>query len=121
MYWKLSILGFIFMVFVFLKVKRRVFSEAKSIFWMLAGLVATVLPLYPVVLVKVSEALGVLYAPSILFTLGIGFVCLIVFRQEQDISILTEHVKELAQRNALLQERISRLDRGVPDSEAGDI
>ena len=63
-----------------------------------------VLSIFPILFIKLSHLLGVDYPPSLLFLFGILFVVFVTFRQEGEISQLDERVKELAQRNALLEQ-----------------
>ncbi len=65
------------------------------------------LSLFPVIFIKLSLLLGIVYPPSLLFLLSIVFVVFVSFRQDQEISQLSERVNELAQRNALLEQAIS--------------
>jgi hypothetical protein len=107
MYLHFSIIGFAFICYVLAKVNRNQFSEGKSIFWVMGGILMLVLSLFPILFIKLSHLLGVVYPPSLLFLFGILFVVFVTFRQEEEISLLDERVKELAQRNALLEQALS--------------
>jgi hypothetical protein len=107
MYLHFSIIGFAFICYVLAKVTRNQFSEGKSIFWVMGGILMLVLSLFPILFTKLSHLLGVVYPPSLLFLFGILFVVFVTFRQEEEISLLDERVKELAQRNALLEQALS--------------
>lgn len=110
MYWNylyFSVIGIFFVVYVFKKVKRNEFSEGRSIFWIAGGFTMLCLSLFPVIFIKLSLLLGIVYPPSLLFLLSIVFVVFVSFRQDQEISQLSERVNELAQRNALLEQAIS--------------
>ena len=106
MYWHFSIIGVVFIWYVLVKVTRNQFSEGKSIFWIVGGVVMLILSLFPILFIKLSQLLGVAYPPSLLFLFSILFVVFVTFRQEEEISQLNERVKELAQRNAILETRI---------------
>jgi hypothetical protein len=111
MYYHLSVLGLLFVIYILFKVKNKLFSEVKSFFWIIGGLLVVILPIYPDIITTVARLMGIEYAPSVLFLLGIIFIIFIVFRQEQDVSNLNERVKELAQRNSLLEERLRCLEK----------
>jgi len=77
------------------------------------------LSLFPVIFIKLSSLLGIFYPPSLLFLLSIVFVVFVSFRQDQEISQLSERVNELAQRNALLEQEVGRFsaeERGKQDN-----
>jgi len=112
MYWNylyFSVIGILFVVYVFKKVKRNEFSEERSIFWIVGGITMLCLSLFPVIFIKLSSLLGIFYPPSLLFLLSIVFVVFVSFRQDQEISQLSERVNELAQRNALLEQEVGTL------------
>jgi len=67
------------------------------------------LSLFPIIFIKLSSLLGIFYPPSLLFLLSIVFVVFVSFRQDQEISQLSERVNELAQRNALLEQEVGTL------------
>ena len=122
MYWNylyFSVIGILFVVYVFKKVKRNEFSEERSIFWIVGGITMLCLSLFPVIFIKLSSLLGIFYPPSLLFLLSIVFVVFVSFRQDQEISQLSERVNELAQRNALLEQEVGRFsaeERGKQDN-----
>lgn len=115
MYWHFlyfSVVGILFIIYVFKKVKRNQFAEEKSIFWIAGGICMLCLAIFPVIFIKLSLLLGIAYPPSLLFLLSIIFVVFVSFRQDQEISLLSERVKELAQRNALLEHTVNNLRSG---------
>jgi len=104
-----SVIGIFFIGYVFNMVKRNEFAEGKSIFWIAGGVTMICLAVFPIILVKLSLLLGIVYPPSLLFLFSIVFVVFVSFRQDQEISLLSERIKELAQRNALLEHAINTL------------
>jgi hypothetical protein len=99
------------MIFVYDKVKKRKLSEKESIFWMLGAVTILILSIFPNIIIELANLLHIDYAPSLLFLLGIVFVFLLVFRLTIYVSTLKEQVKELAQRNAILESRITQLEK----------
>lgn len=99
-------LGVIFIIFIFSKVKKKIFSERESVYWMLGAIFVLILSIFPKLLDSMSVFLGIYYPPSLLFLVSILFLIIIVFRQSIQISSLNEKVKELAQREAILEQRI---------------
>jgi hypothetical protein len=101
-------IGLAFIFIILRKVKGNLFSEEKSLFWILGGLGILILSIFPYLFVPISELLGIDHPPSLLFVLTSLFIIYKLFRQEQEISLLNEQVKELAQLNALLEEKIGQ-------------
>lgn len=85
------------------------FEEGKGMFWLLGGVAITLIPLFPEFVVNIANLLGVDYAPAFILLMGVIFSMFIIFRQDQDITSLKERVKELAQRNALIEEELRKL------------
>lgn len=110
MYWYISIFGFFFVAYVFIKVRNKLFSEMKSFLWISAGFITLVIiPLYPKLITIAAKILKIEYPPSVIFLFGILFILVIVFKQEQDIFLSREMIKELTQKNAIIDEKIRRL------------
>lgn len=107
------LLGSLSIITIFMKVRKKLFSEEKSLFWMFGGIILLILSICPILLDKTASFLGIAYGPSLLFLLSTLFVIYIIFRQEQDISLLNERMRELAQRNALLEARIRLQERDI--------
>lgn len=102
------VIGIIFILNILRKVRKNVFSEEKSLFWISGGIGILILSIFPQLIDYLSNWLGIYHPPSLLFLLSSLFIIYKIFRQEQEISILNERVKELAQRNALLKEKIEK-------------
>lgn len=106
-----AIIGLIVILYVYKKVKENKLSEKESIFWMVGAIGILILGIFPNIMIKMARILKIEYAPSLLFLLGIVFIFLLVFRLTVYISILKEQVKELAQRNAILENRVVYLEQ----------
>ena len=101
------------MVYVFLRVKRNQFSIELSVFWMLVGFIIFILSVFPKFLDIISRWLGIYYPPSVLFLISTMLLLFVIFRQEQMLSKLNENLKNLAQSNALLEDRITTLEEKI--------
>jgi hypothetical protein len=99
-------LGVITIIFVYRKVSLKMFSEKESFFWMVSAIIILILSIFPKILDNLSLVLGIDYPPSLLFLLSTLFILFVQFRQTQQVSMLNERIKELAQINALLYEKI---------------
>ena len=97
----------LFIVFNILgKVRKKRFSERESLLWIFLAIVILILSVFPILLIKVSGMLGIAYGPSLLFLMGFVWVVFILLRKEEQISTINEKLKELAQKNALLEEHL---------------
>jgi hypothetical protein len=100
--------------FVLELIRRRKLMERYSLLWLLAAIVLLALAIFSNLLAKVSEALGIATPSNALFAVAIGFLVLLVLHFSTTISRLTDESKVLAQRLALAEERLHRLD-GSPE------
>lgn len=106
-----AIVGLVVMIYVYRKVSEDKLSEKESIFWIMGAISILILGIFPNIIIRIAELLKIEYAPSLLFLVGIVFIFLLVFRLTLYISTLKEQVKELAQRNAILENRVVQLEK----------
>jgi TRAP-type C4-dicarboxylate transport system permease small subunit len=71
-----------------------------------------VLELWSDALEQISGALGIASPPNALFVVAFGFVLLLLLNFSVAVSRLTDQSKILAQRIALLEERLRRVEEG---------
>lgn len=105
-------LGIAFIMFVYTQVKKKKLSEKESFFWICGSILMLLLSIFPNIINKFSNMLGIVYAPSLLFLLGIIFTLGLVFRLTMYITKIQQQNKELAQRNALLEKKILDIEEG---------
>ncbi|MCL6601786.1 MAG: DUF2304 domain-containing protein [Paenibacillus sp.] len=100
------LIGFGLIFFVYNRVKKNLFSEKESMFWMVGAIIVFILSIFPKMIDSVSHILGIEYPPSLLFLLALMFTLILLLRQSQQISIISNNLKELIQRNALLEQKL---------------
>jgi hypothetical protein len=105
------------LIFVFELIRRRKLMERYSLLWLLAALVLLVLAIFDGLLADFASALGIATPSNALFAAAIGFLVLLVLHFSTTISRLTDESKVLAQRVALAEERLHRLDGSPADAE----
>lgn len=110
-----AVLGLIFVLLVFNRVKKKRFSEKESLFWMATAIMMLVLSIFPQILTYLTTLINIVYPPSLLFLAAIMFLIIIVFRLTEQISVLQEHVKELAQNYSLLEEQLRNTENDLPN------
>jgi hypothetical protein len=106
------------LIFVLLElVRRRSLLERYALLWLFSAIVLLALAVWRDVLEEVADALGVAYPPNALFLIAFGFVLVLLLHFSLAVSRLTDQTKVLAQRLALLEERLARRRPTAPDAE----
>jgi hypothetical protein len=86
-------------------VRQRRLLERYALLWMGSALALLVLSVWTGLLEKLSNAVGIYYAPSALFVFAFGFILLLLLHFSVAVSRLADQNKVLAQQLALLEER----------------
>ncbi|MBD7910225.1 MULTISPECIES: DUF2304 domain-containing protein [Clostridium] len=100
------IVAILFMISIISKVKKKKFFERDSFLWMLGSIVVLILAIFPNLIIYLSNLIGIEYAPSLLFLVAIVFILHLLFRQNEQVSLLKEQVKDLGQRVVILEKII---------------
>ncbi len=111
-------------------VRGRRLKERYALLWLATGIALLILSAWRGGLNTIAGWLGVTgYPPAVLFAVATLFIFLVLLHYSTVISKLTDENVELAQRVALLEERVSRLSSdgrvrepaatAVPPSQAG--
>lgn len=87
-------------------VRRRRLMERYALLWLLSAMVLLALAIWSGALASISHAIGVIYPPNALFFIGIGFILLLLLHFSSAVSRLSSQSETLAQRQALLEERL---------------
>jgi hypothetical protein len=103
-------------VLVFELVRRRALMERYALLWLLAAVALMVLALWRGLLTSISKDLHIYTPVNALFAAGFVFVIVLLLHFSMVISRLSEQNKMLAQRLALLDERVSEVAE-----EAGEL
>jgi hypothetical protein len=99
-------------------VRRRRLLERYALLWLLSAVVLLALASWTGGLQKLSRAIGVIYPPNALFFTAFGFVLLLLLHFSSVISRLSDQSKVLAQRLALVEERLRRQEQIARSPEA---
>jgi hypothetical protein len=108
------------LVVVLEMVRRRRLMERYALLWLLSAIVLLALASWNGALVKISRAVGVIYPPNALFFIAFGFVALLLLHFSAAVSRLSDQSKVLAQRIALLDERLRRYE-GLANEDASPV
>jgi hypothetical protein len=94
---------------IFELIRSRRLQERYALLWLLTGLVLLVLALWRGGLATLAHAVGIHYPPSALFVVGSAFILAVLLHYSTVISELSERNTTLAQRLALLENRLQEL------------
>ena len=104
------------LLFVLELVRRRALMERYALLWLLASLVILGLAIWDEALGTIARQLGILSAPNALFFVAIAFILVLLLHFSPAMSRLTDQSKVLAQRHAMLEERLRELERARDDA-----
>jgi hypothetical protein len=93
---------------IFELIRRKHLMERYALLWLLAGMTVLVLALWKGLLSTLAHAAGITYLPSALFAVAFLFVVVMLVHFSMTISRLSDQNTMLAQRLALLQQRLDR-------------
>lgn len=102
------ILAVVICLVIFELVRRKHMMERYAILWLLAGATVLVLALWQGLLTSLSHLAGIYYPPAALFAVAFLFVLVMLGHFSLTVSRLSDQNKVLAQRLALLQQRLDQ-------------
>jgi hypothetical protein len=100
-------------------VRRRRLLERDALLWLLAGVVLLGLAIWRGALEELAQLVGIASPPNALFFVAFGFVLVLLLHFSVAVSRLTDQSKVLAQRVALLEERVGP-SRPARRADGGD-
>jgi len=105
-------------------VRRKRLSERYAILWLLAASTILILAAWKGLLTSIASDLGIFYPPSALFAIAIGLIIMLLLHFSLAVSRLSDQSKVLAQRLALLQQRLDEQEQAdtlaEQDSDTSD-
>jgi hypothetical protein len=106
-----AVLGALVLLLVVLEmVRRRRLMERYALLWMLAAVVILGFAVWRDALIVLARALGVASPPNALFFVAVAFILLLLLHFSAAMSRLADQSKVLAQRQAILEEQLHRLE-----------
>src|SRR4051794_39573512 len=94
------------LLFVLEMVRRRRLLERYALLWLFSAIVLLGLAVWRDGLARLANAVGIAYPPNALFFVAFAFVLLLLLHFSAAVSRLADQTKVLAQRLALLEERL---------------
>ena len=100
-------------------IRTKRLQERHAILWLVAAIISAILGIWQDGLGMFSRLIGVAYPPSALFIVVFVLLGLILLDTVIELSRTVRRTRTLAQRVALLEERLERLENGdVADLDA---
>jgi hypothetical protein len=111
------------LVIVLELVRRRRLMERYALLWLLSAVVILGLAVWQEALAKLATAMGIVAAPNALFFVAVAFILLLLLHFSAAMSRLSDQSKVIAQRHAILEQRVRELEEAqarVPASREGE-
>jgi hypothetical protein len=99
------------LLFVLELVRRRALMERYALLWLFSSLVILGLAVWDDALTRIARAMGIISAPNALFFVAVGFILVLLLHFSAAMSRLSDQSKVLAQRHALLAQRLRQLEQ----------
>jgi hypothetical protein len=115
-----SVAALILLLVVLELIRSRRLQERYALLWLLTCVVVLFFSLWRDALGRFSDLIGIAYPPSALFLLASGFILVLLLHYSTVISELAERNLVLAQRLALLEQKL-RETREDKDQEGRDM
>jgi hypothetical protein len=108
------------LLFVLELVRRRALMERYALLWLFSSVVTLILAVWDEALGVMARQLGIVSAPNALFFVALAFVLLLLLHFSAAMSRLTDQSKVLAQRQAILEQRLSEMEQAQALAERQD-
>src|SRR4051812_13598307 len=106
-----SLLAAVFLLFVVLDlVRRRRLLERYALLWLGAAIFILALAAWSNALERLADALGIIDPPNALFFVALGVIVVLLLHFSAAVSRLSDQSKVLAQRLALMEQRMQQLE-----------
>jgi hypothetical protein len=105
-----GLVGLLLLAAIVELLRRRQLREKYAVLWLAVGLVVVPLGLFPRLLDRAAEAIGVASGVSLVLFLGMVFLLLVCIHLSWEVSRLEEETRTLAEELAII--RAESTDRG---------
>jgi hypothetical protein len=109
------------LVLVLELVRRRALMERYALLWLFCSVMVLGLAVWQDALNTLASYMGIASPPNALFFVAVGFILLLLLHFSAAMSRLTDQSKVLAQRQALLEQRLRELDAKAADEVEAEV
>jgi hypothetical protein len=99
------------LLFVLELVRRRALLERYALLWLFSSIIILALAVWQDALNVLARSIGIVSAPNALFFVAMGFILLLLLHFSAAMSRLNDQSKVLAQRQAILEQRLREVER----------
>lgn len=103
----------VYLLFILFLLKKRRLTVKYAIIWLLSAGVLIVFSLFPYVVLVLTDLLGMTNASNTVFLLAGAFILMLLISLSSAVSQFAQKITRLAQKNALLEERVRRLEEAL--------
>ncbi|WP_235522662.1 MULTISPECIES: DUF2304 domain-containing protein [unclassified Plantibacter] len=100
--------------------RRRQLRERHAIWWLIAGLLALIIGVFPQVLVWAAGVIGVEIPTNLVFFVSILILFLVSIQHSSELTTLENRSRTLAEESALQDLRIRALEQRLAEFRSGD-
>ena len=93
--------------------RRRLLRERHAIWWLIAGVLALVVGVFPATLDWAAGIVGIGQPTNLVFFLSIAILILVCLQHSAELTRLESKTQKLAEQSALQDLRISRLENQI--------
>lgn len=102
-----ALIGISVFVLVIFSIRRRNLQEKHALWWFLIALGVLLCGIFPNIVDHIGRYLGIHYPPMLLLIVGVGIILVKLLSLNISISESEVRIKELAQRLAILEKKLS--------------
>lgn len=106
-----ALIGISVFIAVIFSIRRMDLQEKHALWWFLIALVVLLCGIFPSIVDHIGEYLGIHYPPILLLIVGVCIILVILLSLNVSVSQNDVRIKELAQRLAILEKKLSEAKR----------
>ncbi|NKY39275.1 DUF2304 domain-containing protein [Cellulomonas septica] len=106
------------LVFILVLLRRRQLREKYAGIWLVVSFAIIVLAAFPRLAIQIADLVGVETPSNLLFAVSLVVLLLVSIQLSTEISTLEEETRTIAERVAILGERLTRLEGAATDTTA---
>ncbi len=103
---------------ILILLRKKKLNVQYSIIWLASAVVFLCVAVFPVVIAAIGNLFGVLMPVNVVFSLLFVFILLLLLSLSVIVTGFSAHIKRLAQTQALLEERLRRLEAEKAENPA---
>lgn len=110
-----------YFILILLFLKRKALELKYTLLWLLAGVVLGIFVLFPNLLLKLVNLLGIESLMNGLYVLCIGFIIIILMALTSIVSRQTMKIRALIQENAMLEKRLRETEQTIFEGNSAEV